>query len=272
MDVAIKSDVIVLTFGEQFFESGEGASKAHLNIDDRQIRLMKALKELGKPMVGIIYTGRPLILKDIEPLFDSLLLVWYPGTMGGIGIANLLSGKVSPSGKLAMTFPRSMGQIPIYYNHYQTGRPMQDSPHSQRFVSRYIDEDNEPLYPFGYGLTYGKVQIEIITLPKEYNDPILLKITNMSENEIEEVVQLYIHAMYSNIVRPVKELKQTCRIHLATKETKTITLHLTKEDFGYINHLGKQQIDEGDFDIYIGLSSQEIHQQFKIHIKGEIYE
>ncbi|WP_246865193.1 glycoside hydrolase family 3 C-terminal domain-containing protein [Enterococcus hirae] len=128
--ISQKADVIVLTFGEQFLESGEGASKAHLQISKKQQRLIKKLHELNKPIIGVLYTGRPLVITDIEKYFDSLLLVWFPGTMGGIGIANLLAGKVSPSARLSMTFPRSEGQLPIYYAQTSTGRPISTSNHS----------------------------------------------------------------------------------------------------------------------------------------------
>lgn len=257
------SEVIVLTFGEQFFESGEGASKTNLRISKDQERLIKELYKLGKPMIGILYTGRPLILTEVEKYFDSILLAWYPGIMGGIGISNILLGNANPSGKLPMTFPRAEGQIPIYYSQYSTGRPLDNSNHSERFVSKYIDEVNNPLYPFGHGLSYSNFNVDLIStsnLKIKENEEITIEIEveNISEVPGEIVLQLYKHDKVASIVQPIKELNKTKRVNLSAKEKKNVIFSLNKKDFSFVDGKGNRIVEKGEFNWYIGTSSEEI--------------
>ncbi|WP_165004554.1 MULTISPECIES: glycoside hydrolase family 3 N-terminal domain-containing protein [unclassified Enterococcus] len=249
IDKASASDIIVLTIGEQFLESGEGASKAKLTLPENQMKLIKELAQLNKPIVGVLYTGRPLVLTEIEPYFSSLLLVWYPGTMGGIGIANVLAGKVSPSGRLSMTFPRSEGQLPIYYAHSSTGRPLSTSTHSTRFVSKYIDESNEPLFSFGTGNGYGNVEGRWTSIEEKENDTLLLTydLTNLSSIELETVLHIYVKDQTASIVQPVKRLVGSQRIFLTANEKKMVDYILSKQELSFYDNDGKKQFEPGEF-------------------------
>ncbi|EHH1653799.1 hypothetical protein SM3_01741 [Enterococcus faecium EnGen0176] len=248
LETAEKSDVILLTIGEQFLESGEGASKTNLRLPEKQKRLIKALAALGKPIVGILYTGRPLVLTEIEPYFSSLLLVWYPGTMGGIGIANLLAGKAAPSARLSMTFPRSEGQIPIYYAHASTGRPLETSTHSTRFVSKYIDESNEPLFAFGTGKTYGKVEASWQEIQDQEDKlQLVYEVINHSAKPIETVIHIYVKDKTASIVQPVRRLIASQVVSIHADEKKSINYTLSKEALMFYNNQGEKIWESGEF-------------------------
>ena len=246
-EAAEEADVIVFTFGEQFLESGEGASKAHLGLPEKQIRLLDELKACGKPIVGILYTGRPLILTDIEEHFDSLLLAWYPGTMGGKGIANLLTGKANPSARLAMTFPRSEGQIPIYHAQLSTGRPL-TSDHSDRFISKYRDESNEPLFTLGSGLSYAdfegtwqtaKAEKEAITFD--------FKVKNLTEIAGDTVVHIYLKQRPASIVRPVRSLVASQIVSLGEHEEKECRVQLIIKELQVYDNYGNTIDSSGEY-------------------------
>ncbi|MFP7306639.1 glycoside hydrolase family 3 N-terminal domain-containing protein [Enterococcus faecalis] len=252
------ADVIIVTFGEQFLESGEGASKTNLRLPEKQKRLIKGLAMLNKPIVGILYTGRPLVLTEVEPYFSSLLLVWYPGTMGGLGIANLLVGKAVPSARLAMTFPRSEGQIPLYYAHHSTGRPIDSSTHSTRFVSKYSDETNEPLFSFGYGNSYGivtgqwqQVAEEAETLRFTY------QLENQSEWQLETVVHLYVKIHTASIVQPVRKLVLSEKVALTAQENKTASFILPKVALSYYDNVGVKHAATGKMTFYLSTVNSE---------------
>lgn len=256
--VSKNADTIVLTFGEQFLESGEGASKAHLRIPLQQQQLIKKLHELNKPIVGVLYTGRPLVLTEIEKYFDSLLLAWFPGTMGGIGIANLLAGKTSPSARLAMTFPRSEGQIPIYSAQYSTGRPLSQGTHSERFISKYRDESNEPLYKFGTGKSYAEFECNLLTSKKiEQQIEIDYLIKNSSSISAETVVHVYLHQEYAAIVRPEKRLISSQRVHLNEHEEKQLKIRIPISDLTVFDNNGKEWIEEGVYNFYLDIAGSE---------------
>jgi beta-glucosidase len=252
------ADVIVVTFGEQFLESGEGASKTNLQLPEKQKRLIKGLAALNKPIVGILYTGRPLVLTDIEPYFNSLLLVWYPGTMGGLGIANLLAGKAVPSARLAMTFPRSEGQIPLYYAQNSTGRPAVDSTHSTRFISKYSDETNEPLFSFGHGHSYGTVsgnwqQVTEAETALQFT----YQLTNQSDWQLETVVHLYVKIHAASIVQPVKKLVLSEKIVLTAQENKTAKFTLPKAALSYYDNAGVKHAAAGEMTFYLSTVNSE---------------
>ncbi|WP_163654866.1 glycoside hydrolase family 3 N-terminal domain-containing protein [Listeria sp. PSOL-1] len=256
--IAEKADIIILTIGEQFLESGEGASKTRLRLPEKQMNLLEKLKQTGKPIVGILYTGRPLVLTDIVDYFDSLLLVWYPGIMGGIGIANLLSGKTSPSARLSMTFPRNEGQIPIYHAQYTTGRPLASSSHSDRFVSKYIDERNEPLFKFGVGESYAKFASKLLS-GEIVNQQIelLCQIKNLSDFEANTVAHIYLHQASASIVRPERRLITSQIIHLAGKEEKQLKMHLVIPDLAFFDNTGTQFVEEGSYQFYLDVTGEE---------------
>lgn len=256
--ISQKADVIVLIFGEQFLESGEGASKAHLHISKKQQRLIKKLHELNKPIIGVLYTGRPLVITDIEKYFDSLLLVWFPGTMGGIGIANLLAGKVSPSARLSMTFPRSEGQLPIYYAQTSTGRPISTSNHSERFVSKYIDESNDPLFKFGAGMSYASFESQLLrSEQKDQFIEINYLVKNRSDVSAETVTHLYLHQEYASIVQPEKRLVSSQRIYLEANQEKQARINIPISDLAIFDNNGNSWIEEGVYHFYLNVDGLE---------------
>jgi beta-glucosidase len=258
LTVAAEADIIVLTFGEQFLESGEGASKAKLGLPEKQIRLIRALKETGKPLVGVLYTGRPLVLTEVEPLFDSLLLVWYPGIMGGIGIANLLTGKSSPSARLSMTFPRSEGQIPIYGAQLSTGRPLAGSGHSDRFVSKYIDEVNEPLFKFGTGLTYAEFEGKWLTgVVTEQVVALDYHLKNKGALTAAVVVHVYVKQAPADIVRPVRQLVASAAVTLEAQEEKQLEIQIPLTELIFYDNEGNQHLAQGDNQFVLDIGGTE---------------
>lgn len=210
ISAAKQVDTIVLAIGEHYRQSGETCSRANLEISNIQMRLLKELSKLNKKIVAIIFNGRPIVLKDIAKQVDSILEVWLPGTEGAKAIADVIFGDVNPSGKLTMSFPQATGQCPIYYNHYNTGRPHETN---TRFVSRYQDIPTESYYPFGYGLSYSKfvysdLKLSNKILTKNSEITVTVKIKNDSNKPGEEIVQLYIQDLVAKVVRPIKELKK----------------------------------------------------------------
>jgi beta-glucosidase len=224
----------------------------------KQIRLIQALKKTGKPLIGVLYTGRPLVLTQVEALFDSLLLVWYPGTMGGIGIANLLSGQASPTAKLAMTFPRSEGQIPLYSAQLPTGRPLTDSEHSDRFLSKYRDESNEPLFSFGTGLSYSSFTGEWLG-SEVFSETIQLayRVKNQSATAAETVIQLYLMQRPAAVVRPSRQLIASDLISFAPQEEKERRLSLPLSELVFYDNQGKKHITKGTYRFLMRIDQKE---------------
>lgn len=267
VEVAKKSDVIVLALGEAAELSGESSSRADIGIPDAQKDLLDELKKTGKPIVMVLFTGRPLVLTDVYEKPDAILNVWFPGSEAGLAISDVLFGKVNPSAKLPMTFPRSVGQIPIYYNHKNTGRPLDkentEKCQFQKFRSNYIDECTTPLFPFGYGLSYTKFTYSDVSVsnsnPKG-NQTIQASVTltNSGNYDGAEVVQLYIRDLVGSITRPVKELKGFQKIFLKKGESKTVTFSISPEDLKFYDNNLKYDWEAGDFDIMIGTNSDEV--------------
>lgn len=216
---AARADVIVAAVGECAEMSGESPSRTNLEIPDAQQDLLKALVKTGKPVVLLLFTGRPLILNWESEHIPSILNVWFGGSETGDAVADVLFGKAVPCGKLTTTFPRSVGQLPLFYNHLNTGRPDPDNRVFNRYASNYLDESNEPLYPFGYGLSYtdfvyGDLQLSSETLPKNGNLTASVTVTNKGNHDGYETVQIYLRDIYAEVARPVKELKGFDRIFL----------------------------------------------------------
>ena len=206
------SDIVVMALGEHSMQSGEAGSRTDLHIPEIQKRFLCRIREEGKPIVLVLFGGRPLVLTDIEDKVDAIVEAWFPGTEGGHAIADVLFGKVNPSGRLTMSFPYANGQVPVYYNGFNTGRPVKTSTHSGRFMSKYLDCPNDPLYPFGYGLSYHKAKYSNLkqsdsTLCSGGEIKVSVDVENMSEISGIETVQLYIRDITGSVVRPVKELK-----------------------------------------------------------------
>ena len=256
-----KADKIVLVMGEDYHMSGEAASRTNIKIPGIQTELIKTLKEEvpDKKIILILMNGRPLDLSEEDSLVDSILEIWFPGTIGGFGIADVLFGVYNPSGKLPITFPRNIGQVPIYYNVKNTGRPIPLENPNEDYKSNYIDSPNTPLYPFGHGLSYTTFEYSDISLSSNIIGEsdilsISVNITNSGNYDGHEIVQLYIHDKVGSITRPVKELKGFSKIFIKKGENKTVNFQLTCKDFKFFN--GKDFIFEpGEFEVAIAGSS-----------------
>lgn len=269
--IAGDADVIVACVGETNSMNGEGSSRADIHIPDAQEELLKALKTTGKPMIVVLTTGRPLILNWEEENADAILNTWSLGSESGHAIADVLFGDVNPSGKLTTSFPRAVGQLPLYYNHKSTGRPWPDNAQYLKFKSCYMDVVNGPLYPFGYGLSYtkfeyGKPVISDSTMTMNGNVKVTVPVKNVGQREGKEVVQLYIHDVFSTSTRPVKELKGFQKISLKPGETRDVSFVLSADDLKYYNHELQYVCEPGDFEIMVGPNSNEL-QSVKLKVR-----
>jgi beta-glucosidase len=259
--LASKSDVVVAVLGETKGMSGEAHSMTNISLPDCQLALLKALKSTGKPVVLLITSGRPLIIQNALPYADAIIEMWRLGTEAGTAVADVLFGDYNPSGKLTMTFPRSVGQIPIYYNHKNTGRPYAGE-RKRFFKSNYMDQSNSPLYPFGYGLSYTTFNYSNIqlsdTLLVGSNKMLKAKviISNTGKYAGEETVQLYLNDPVASVTRPVKELKTFQKVFLQPGDSKELTFLLTPEDLKFYNSQLKWDWESGKFNVYIGTSSE----------------
>ncbi|MDZ7314862.1 MAG: beta-glucosidase BglX [candidate division KSB1 bacterium] len=268
---AKKADVVLLVLGEEQILSGEAHSRAFLNLPGAQEELVAEIAKTGKPIVTVIMAGRPLTFQNVTAKSKAVLYYFHPGTMGGAALFDLVFGKTSPSGRLSVTFPRTVGQIPLYYSHKNTGRP--PSPTStgipmgtpldpQDFTSKYLDVDFTPEYPFGYGLTYGKFKYENLqvsqpTVKKDGELKVSADITNIGNYEATEVVQLYIRDLFGSVTRPVKELKGFKRVTLKPGEKQTVTFTLKAADCGFHGLDNTYIVEAGDFKVWIGWNAQE---------------
>ncbi|MHC6200062.1 beta-glucosidase BglX [Elizabethkingia miricola] len=267
VETAKKADVVVLAIGETAELSGESSSRANIEIPQAQKDLLAELKKTGKPIVMVLFTGRPLVLNDENKQADAIVNAWFAGSEAGYAIADVLYGKVNPSGKLPMTFPRSVGQVPIYYNAKNTGRPLSDDKSDkcefEKFRSNYIDECNTPLFPFGYGLSYTSFGYSDVQLNKTQlsgNDQLTASITltNNGKYDGNEVVQLYIRDIVGSVTRPVKELKGFQKVFLKAGESKKVSFAITSEDLKFYNSELKYDWEAGEFDIMIGTNSHDV--------------
>ncbi len=262
LQAANQADVIVAALGESAEMTGESSSRSDITLPAAQKRLLEALLKTGKPVVLVLFTGRPLAIKWESDNVPAILNVWFGGTEAGHAIADVLFGAVNPSGKLSTTWPQNVGQVPIYYNHKNTGRPLAEGAWFQKFRSNYLDVSNDPVYPFGYGLsyshfTYGDLTVSNKSLKGNQKLTASVTITNDSQVDGKEVVQLYIHDLVGSITRPVKELKGFQKIALKAGETRTVTFTITPEDLKFYNSELKFDWESGDFDIMIGCNSRD---------------
>lgn len=260
---AAHADVIVAALGESAEMSGESLSRTNLEIPDAQQDLLKALVKTGKPVVLLLFTGRPLILNWEETNVPAILNVWYAGSETGEAVADVLFGKITPSGKLTTSFPRAVGQLPLYYNRISQSRPDGDETVFNHYTSNYLDEKNSPLYPFGYGLsythfTYGEMRLSSEVLPKDGKLNITVTVTNDGEMDGTEIVQLYLHDVFAEIARPVKELKAYQRVHIKQGTSRDVTFTLTKDDLKYYNSQLQYVYEPGEFDVMVGSDSQAV--------------
>ena len=263
LHTAARADVIVAALGECAEMSGESASRTELGVPDAQQDLLKALVKTGKPVVLLLFTGRPLVLNWEDANVHSILNVWFGGSETGDAIADVLFGKVTPGGKLTTTFPRSVGQLPLYYNHLNTGRPDPDSHSFNRYSSNYLDMSNEPLYPFGYGLSYtnfsyGNLQLSSDVLSKNGELTVSVTVTNDGDFDGYEIVQMYLHDIYAEISRPVKELKGFERIFLKKGESREVKFVITEDDLRFYNSGLQYVYEPGEFDVMVGANSRDV--------------
>jgi beta-glucosidase len=260
VDSAIQADAIVAVLGELESWSGEAASRSDIGLPESQRSLLKALLATGKPVVLVLVNGRPLTLQWEDATVPAILEAWNPGSQGGNAVADVLFGDYNPAGKLTASFPRTVGQIPVYYNHLNTGRP--EDP-KNKFTSKYLDLPNDPLYPFGYGLSYTSFSLGEIRLSKQAlkgNETLTVSVTltNTGKYAGEEVVQLYINDPVASISRPVKELKNFKKVMLQPGESKDVELNVTTNDLKFYNSNLKYDWEAGDFNLYIGTNSRDV--------------
>lgn len=267
VETAKKTDKIILAIGEHYRQTGEACSRANIEIPQIQKNLLNELAKLNKPIIAIVFNGRPLVLKEISKNVDALLEVWFPGTEGANAIADVIFGNVNPSGKLTMSFPQATGQCPIYYNHYNTGRPHIGN---LRYVSRYQDIPTESYYPFGYGLSHSKfIYSDLKLSSKNMKNGSKIRVTvtvkNESSNPGKEVIQLYIQDLYASVVRPVKELKAFKKEYFSAFEEKKIEFEITEEMLKFWNENLQYKIESGDFKVFVGGNSRDTIEQSFIY-------
>jgi len=267
--IAKNADVAVMVMGESERMSGEAASRTDLKLTGVQQELIAEIKKTGTPIVLVLFNGRPLNLSYENDTVDAIVEAWFPGTSGGNAVTDVLYGDYNPSGKLTVTFPRNVGQVPLYYNMKKTGRPEDIEGAHERYVSKYIDIPNSPLYPFGHGMSYtnfeyGKTVISNNRLTEENTITVSTKITNTGELMGEEVVQLYIKDRFGSITRPVKELKGFKKIKLRKGESKTVEFTITAEDLKFHNNELEFINESGDYDLFVaGSSDHEFTDSFR---------
>ena len=262
VQAARQADVIIAAIGETSEFSGECSSRSDLTIFDAQKDLLTALKATGKPVVLVNFSGRPTVMNWENANFPAILNVWFGGSEAGDAICDVLFGDKVPSGRLTVSMPKSVGQIPIYYNHLNTGRPQPEGRPFEKFRSNYIDIDNNPLYPFGYGLSYttfkyGPLQLDATSMTADGQIKVTVPVTNTGSRDADEVVQLYLHDVAASIARPVKELKDFARISLHAGETRNVTFTITADKLKFYNSELQYVCEPGEFQIMVGPNSRD---------------
>ncbi|KJD34064.1 beta-glucosidase [Tamlana nanhaiensis] len=266
INTAKNADVVVMVLGEHAFQSGEARSRALLGLPGVQQELLEAVYAVNKNIVLVLNNGRPLTIPWADAHIPAIVEAWHLGTQSGNAIAQVLYGDYNPSGKLPMTFPRSVGQLPIYYNFKNTGRPSANEPNSV-FWSHYTDESNTPLYPFGHGLSYTTFQYSNlhVNVVNTNTVEVSFSLKNTGSAKGKEVAQLYIRDLFASVTRPVKELKGFELVALESGETKQITITLTEDELGFYNNTGEFVVEPGDFMVFVGGSSNTVlEKKFKL--------
>lgn len=273
LKVAAGADVIVAALGESSEMSGESSSRTNLEMPDVQRALLQELLKTGKPVVLVLFTGRPLVLTWEEEHVPAILNVWFGGSEAAYAISDVLFGDVNPSGKLTATFPQNVGQIPLFYNHKNTGRPLQEGRWFEKFRSNYLDVSNEPLYPFGYGLSYttfaySDIHLSSTEMSADGELTATVTVTNTGSRDGAEVVQLYIRDLVGSVTRPVKELKGFEKIFLKAGESRKVSFSITPELLKFYNYDLQFVCEPGDFDVMIGRNSRDV-KKARFLLKGE---
>ena len=268
VETAKAADVVVLAVGETWDMSGEAKSRTDIHLPGVQEELFQALKATGKPIVVVLMAGRPLIFNTIADQADAVLYGWFPGSEGGAALADVLFGDYNPGGKLPSTFPRNMGQIPLNYQQYNTGRPV-TKPGDIRYKSAYIDAPNTPRYAFGHGLSYTTFKYDALKIDKAslaagQSAQVQLTVTNTGKAAGEEVVQLYLRDLVASVARPLKELKDFQKISLRPGETKTVTFTLTPDKLAFYNRQLQWAAEPGEFQVMLGSASDDIRLESRL--------
>ena len=256
--VAEAADQVVLALGETREMSGEAASRSTLDLPGRQEELLQAIKATGKPFAVVLLNGRPLALENVVDDAPAILEAWFPGVQAGPAVADVVFGKVNPGGKLPVSFPRRLGQVPIYYNHEPTGRPCNPD---QKYNSRHRDIPScSPLFVFGHGLSYTTFEVSNLrlsssTVSKNRSLQASVTVTNTGSRKGDEVVQLYLHDPVASISQPIRRLRGFERLTLNPGQARTVTFTLDKSDFGFYDNRGKLVVEPGQIDVYAGNSS-----------------
>ena len=263
LSVASQADVIVAAVGESSEMSGESSSRTNLEMPDAQRDLLTALKKTGKPVVLVYFAGRSTVMTWEQENFPAILNVWFGGSEAADAICDVVFGDVSPSGKLTTTFPKNVGQIPLYYNHLNTGRPLEAGKWFSKFRSNYLDIDNDPLYPFGYGLSYttfryGDLQLSNNSMNERGKITASVTVTNTGNYDADEIVQMYIRDMVGSVARPVKELKGFERIHLKKGESRTVSFDITAKQLKFYNSALNWVCEPGEFEVMVGGNSRDV--------------
>jgi beta-glucosidase len=263
LSVASQADVIVAAVGESSEMSGESSSRTNLEMPDAQRDLLIALKKTGKPIVLVYFAGRSTVMTWEQENFPAILNVWFGGSEAADAICDVVFGDVSPSGKLTTTFPKNVGQIPLYYNHLNTGRPLEAGKWFSKFRSNYLDIDNDPLYPFGYGLSYttfryGDLQLSNNSMNERGKITASVTVTNTGNYDADEIVQMYIRDMVGSVARPVKELKGFERIHLKKGESRTVSFDITAKQLKFYNSALNWVCEPGEFEVMVGGNSRDV--------------
>jgi len=259
VEVAENADQVVLALGETRGMSGEAAARSNINLPGKQQELIDAIKATGKPFAVVLFNGRPLTLKSVAASSPAIVEAWFPGVEAGSAVADVIFGRVNPGGKLPVSFPQTLGQVPIYYNHEPTGRPCDVT---QKYVSRYRDlRTCDPLYPFGYGLSYTSFSVSDLQLSETRIGPsgslqASLQVTNTGDRRGDEVVQLYLHDPVASISQPVRRLRGFERVALAPGQSKRVTFTVDRSDFGFYDNQGQFVVEPGRIQLYAGNSSE----------------
>lgn len=259
---AEQADVIILALGESSDMSGEAASRMSIELPEAQKRLAEAVAALGKPIVLVLTNGRPLVLDWFDRHVSAIVETWFLGSQAGHAIADVLTGDYNPTGKLTMSFPVHTGQIPVYYNHFRTGRPITETNRHQKYISKYLDGSNDPLYPFGYGLSYTRFEYSDLSLDRnriaaDEEIEVSLTVSNSGAVDGEEIVQLYVQDCYGSIVRPVKELKNFRKVRLAAGDSATIQFKISTAELTFWTPGEGYTAEPGNFIVYVGGNSRD---------------
>ena len=262
-NIAKKADIVIMAIGETREMTGESASRTDLELPDAQMDLLRKIVETGKPIVAVYSTGRPVVMEWERTHIPAILNIWFGGSEAAEAVADVLFGDAEPTGRLTVTFPRATGQVPLYYAHLNTGRPLAPGKWFSKYVNNYIDVEEGPAYPFGFGLSYTTFEYSKMVVEREkikMGDSLRVSVdvSNTGERTGHEVVQLYVHDVYASIARPVKELKAYRRIELKPGETKTVRLSVSADDLGYYMGDGTKRVEPGDFEVFVGGNSRDV--------------